>query len=139
MSSPTYLLDTDTCSYIMKRTHPTLLDRIREFAPGELKLSSISVYELEYGVRRSNRHEQLTRVVEGFLANVEVLPLDAAAALEAGAIRAELAAAGSPIGAYDLLIAGHCRALGATLITNNVREFSRVDALTVESWTTTSS
>ena len=74
------------------------------------------------------------RVIEAFLHNVEVLSFDRGAARKAGEIRAELAAAGGMIGAYDLLIAGHARALDATLITNNVAEFSRVRGLSVENW-----
>jgi tRNA(fMet)-specific endonuclease VapC len=68
------------------------------------------------------------------LENVEVLTWEAAAASEAGAVRSELAAAGSPIGAYDLLIAGHVRSLDATLVTNNLREFSRVSGLRLADW-----
>ena len=130
-----FLLDTDICSYLMKRTHPALIGRVREFAPGELKVSVITVFELEYGARRSPRCDALTRVIHAFLANVEVLALTPPAAREAGAIRAELAAIGQPIGAYDLLIACQSRSWGATLITNNTGEFGRIDGLSVENWT----
>ncbi len=139
MNPVSYLLDTDTCSYIMKRSHPDLLERLRDFAPGELQLSSVTVYELEFGVRRSERRDELARVVEAFLSNVEVLPFDVAAAEQAAEIRATLTAAGSVIGAYDLLIAGHCLAVDARLVTNNVREFPRVDGLAIENWAETSS
>ena len=131
-----YLLDTDTCSYIMKRSRPALLERVMGFSPGELKLSTVSLYELEFGVRRSGHSARLRRVIEAFVMNVEVLPFDSAAAREAGGIRAALTAAGTIIGAYDLFIAGHCLAIGARLVTNNVREFSRVKHLAVENWMT---
>jgi len=129
-----FLLDTDTCSYAMKRTFPGLVEKIRQFAPGELKVSTVTAYELEYGARKSERFEKLNAVIRAFLRNVEVLPFDLSAAREAGMIRAELARAGTPIGAYDLMIAGHARALPATLVTHNVREFSRVVDLPVEDW-----
>lgn len=130
----TYLLDTDISSYLMKRSHPGLIERVRRFVPRELKVSAVTVYELEYGARRSARCEEIRRVIAAFLENVEVLAFDAAAARQAGAIRADLAATGNLIGSYDLLIAGHARSLGATLVTNNVREFSRVDDLQIENW-----
>jgi tRNA(fMet)-specific endonuclease VapC len=129
-----HILDTDVCSYLMKRTQPALIERVKSFAPRELKVSAVTVFELEYGILRSERHEQLRRVVRAFLDNVEVLDWTAPAAREAGAVRAELAAAGTPIGSYDLLIAGHARSLKATLVTNNLREFSRVSGLRLEDW-----
>jgi tRNA(fMet)-specific endonuclease VapC len=129
-----YFLDTDICSYLMKRSQPALIERVRAFAPRELKVSVVTLFELEYGILRSERREHLRRVVRAFLENVEVLTWTADAAQEAGAVRAELAAAGTPIGGYDLLIAGHARNLDATLVTNNVREFSRVSGLRLADW-----
>lgn len=130
----THILDTDICSYLMKRTHPVLIERVKSFKPGELKVSAVTLFELEFGVLRSQQPERLRPIIEGFLVNVEVLPLSPGAAAEAGAVRMELEADGTPIGAYDPLIAGHVRHLGATLVTNNVREFSRVSGLKLEDW-----
>jgi len=129
-----FVLDTDICSYLMKRSHPALIERVKTFAARDLKVSAVTVFELEYGILRSQRREFLRRVVRAFLENVEVLDWTAPAASEAGAVRAELAAVGSPIGAYDLLIAGHVRSLNATLVTNNSREFSRVSGLRLDDW-----
>lgn len=129
-----YVLDTDVCSYLMKRSHPALIERVKTFASRELKISVITLFELEYGVLRSERRDHLHRVVRAFLENVEVLDWTASAASEAGAVRAELASAGNPIGAYDLLIAGHVLSLDATLVTNNLREFSRVPKLHLADW-----
>jgi tRNA(fMet)-specific endonuclease VapC len=129
-----FVLDTDICSYLMKRSQPALIERVRTFAPRELGISAVTLFELEYGIRRSERQEHLRRVVRAFVDNVEVLTWTADAAAEAGAVRAELAAAGSPIGSYDVLIAGHVRSLGATLVTNNRDEFSRVRELRLEDW-----
>jgi tRNA(fMet)-specific endonuclease VapC len=130
-----YVLDTDICSYLMKRAHPALIERVKAFAPRDLKISVITLFELEYGILRSDRRDPLRRVVGAFLQNVEVLVWTASAATAAGAARAELAAAGSPIGAYDLLIAGQVRSLDATLVTNNLRKFTRVPGLRVADWT----
>ena len=130
-----YLLDTDISSYIMKRFSPSLVERVKRFSVRELKVSVVSVFELEFGILRSDRPEPLRRVVRAFLENVEILPWTVDAALHAGAIRAELAGQGKPIGAYDLQIAGHARSLGATLVTHNAREFSRVARLRWEDWT----
>lgn len=133
-----YLLDTNICSYSMKRRYPALIDRIRGFAPGELKVSVITVYELEYGVKRSGR-SGIRKVIEAFLQNVEIILLDAKAAREAGAIRAHLSLARTPIGAYDLLIAGHARSLDAVLVSHKTKEFSRVPDLRLEDWVEASS
>lgn len=97
-------------------------------------MSTVTAFELEYGARRTNRYERLIRVIRAFLENTEVLPFTVEAAREAGKIRADPASAGKMIGAYDLLIAGHARALEATLVTNNVKEFSRVERLSIENW-----
>jgi tRNA(fMet)-specific endonuclease VapC len=129
-----FVLDTDICSYLMKRAHPAMIERVKTFAVRELKVSVVTLFELEYGILRSERRDHLRRVVQAFLENVEVLDWTSSAACEAGAVRAELAAAGSPIGAYDLLIAGHVRSLDATLVTHNVRELSRVSGLRLEDW-----
>lgn len=129
-----YILDTNICSYLMKRAHPAMVERVKTFALRELKVSVVTLFELEYGILRSERRDHLRHVVRAFMENVEVLDWTSAAAWEAGAIRAELAAAGSPIGAYDLLIAGHVRSLDAILVTHNLREFSRVSRLRLEDW-----
>lgn len=129
------LLGTDICSYLMKRTHPALIARVKSFAPRELKVSVVTAFELEFGARRSERYDSLIRVIEAFLDNVEILSFEPPAARQAAAIRAELESIGRTIGAYDLLIAGHARSLGATLVTNNVGELSRVADLRLENWT----
>lgn len=118
----------------MKRADPTLIERISSFGPGELKVSVITRYELEYGARISGCHPELMRVIEAFLDNVEVLRFGPSAAREAADIRADLSRRGEIIGSYDLLIAGHARSLGATLVTSNLDEFRRVRDLSVESW-----
>lgn len=130
-----YLLDTDISSYIMKRFTPALVERVKTFSVRELKVSAVTVFELEFGILRSDRADSLRLVVQAFLENVEILPWTPAAAIHSGAIRAELADSGKQIGAYDLQIAGHARSLGATLVTHNRKEFSRVPGLRWEDWT----
>jgi len=105
-----YLLDTDTCSYLMKRAHTVLIDRVRTFRPGELKVSVVTQYELEYGVHRSGRTEELGLVVAAFLGNVEVLPFDVPAARRAAQIRGDLAASGRPT---TLRSSSGCRVFGS--------------------------
>jgi len=129
-----YFLDTDVSSYLMKRSHPALIERVKAFAPRELKISTVTASELEFGAWRSGRGERIRRVLDAFFLNVEVVPFDFEAACQAAAIRAELTTGGNLIGAYDLLIAGHARSRDATLVTNNVCEFSRVSGLSVENW-----
>ena len=129
-----FLLDTDTCSFIMKRRSPALLERVKTFAPGALKVSTITVHQLEYGAERSGSPERFIPRIRAFLEQVEVLAFPRDGAFHAASIRAHLAAQGTPIGAYDLLIAGHARSLGATLVTHNLREFTRVPGLLVEDW-----
>jgi len=98
-------------------------------------VSSIVAYELWYGVRRSQRKEANTQRLEVFLAGpLEWTPFDDDDARAAGDVRAELEAAGTPIGAYDVLLAGQARRRGATLVTSNVREFGRVAGLKWEDW-----
>lgn len=99
-----------------------------------MAVSTITVAELAYGVERSSRPDQNRGAVEEFLALLEVMPLDASAAEHAGRIRAELAITGTPIGAYDALIAGQARSRGLVVVTNNTREFARVPGLLLEDW-----
>lgn len=90
--------------------------------------------ELIYGAEKSANPERNLADVEGFAARLEVLPYDAQAAAHSGQLRAELARIGKPIGPYDQMIAGHARAQGLILVTNNLREFERVPGLRVEDW-----
>ena len=90
--------------------------------------------ELFYGAEKSAAPERNLSVVEGFAARLEVLSYDNLAAAHSGQLRAELAKAGTPVGPYDQMIAGHARSLGLILVSNNLREFQRVPGLRVEDW-----
>ena len=130
-----FLLDTDTCSYIIKRTSDTLLNRLRKIPVTEICISVVTKAELLYGVQVSPRRQQDEAALAAFLAYVEVLDLPDSAAHHYADIRADLKKRGRLIGANDLFIAAHARSLGLTLVTNNTREFGRVADLTVENWT----
>jgi len=97
-------------------------------------VSTITEMELIYGAEKSAAIARNLKDVEGFLARLEILDFDSAAAAHTGQIRAELANAGTPIGPYDQMIAGHARSLGLIVVTNNVTEFARVPGIRLENW-----
>lgn len=130
-----YMLDTDTCSYIMKRSNQTVLDRLQAVAVADVCISVITKAELLYGVEVSPRRTQDATALKAFLPYVEVLAFPDKAAADYGQIRADLKARGEMIGANDLFIAAHARSFGLTLVTNNTAQFGRVRGLTLENWT----
>ena len=132
---PRFMLDTDTCSYIMKRSHPTVLKRLQAVSVTDVCMSVITKAELLYGVEVSPRRAQDAAALEAFLHYVEALDFADDAALHYAEIRADLKKRGMLIGANDLFIAAHARALGVTLVTNNAAEFARVRDLTIDNWT----
>ena len=132
---PRFMLDTDTCSYIMKRSHPLVLDRLQALPIDDVCMSIVSRAELLYGVEVSPRRAQDAAALAAFLPYVEALPLDEDAALHYAEIRSDLKRRGLLIGANDLFIAAHARAQGLTLVTNNTDEFERVGNLNIENWT----
>jgi len=132
---PRFMLDTDTCSYILKRSNETVLGRLQSVPVSDVCLSVITKSELLYGVRLSPRPRQDNVAVDAFLRHVAVLEFPDEAAAHYAEIRAELKMRGQLIGANDLLIAAHARCLGLILVTNNIREFGRVPGLELENWT----
>ena len=128
-----YLLDTNICIYTIKNRPQAVRQRFLEH-DGQLCVSTVTQMELIYGAEKSAAVARNLRDIEGFLARLEVVAFDSQAANHAGQIRAELATLGSPIGPYDLMIAGHARALGLIAVTNNLSEFQRVAGLRVENW-----
>jgi tRNA(fMet)-specific endonuclease VapC len=128
------MLDTDISSYIMKRTHPHILQRLQRTEVSDVCISVITKSELMYGVEVSPRQKQDKAVLDEFLLYVEVLDLPGEAALDYAQIRGTLKLQGAMIGANDLFIAAHARYLGLTLVTNNTREFGRVRDLSIENW-----
>lgn len=132
-----YFLDTNVVIFALNKRKPAIDVRLRrELTIGTpLVISTVVLFELRYGVARSDRRAQSERVLDVFLQdNFEIAPFDADDASEAGALRGAFAEAGTPIGPYDLLIAAQARRRGARLVTDNLREFGRVPDLAVESW-----
>lgn len=132
---PRYMLDTDTCSYIMKRSNPRVLKRLQKVAVTDVCISVITKAELLYGVEMSARRQQDETALSAFLRYVEVLDFPDGASAHCAQIRADLKRRGNLIGANDLFIAAHARSFDLTLVTNNMREFQRVRDLTLENWT----
>lgn len=128
-----YALDADTCIHILRRDRPQLRDRLVEHA-GEVVLSSIVLTELMVGVEKAAQQAERRQELARFLAPLDVVDFDQAAAEHAASIRADLERRGLKIGGMDVLIAGHARSLGAVLVTGNLREFSRVEGLRCEDW-----
>lgn len=132
---PRYMLDTDTCSYIMKRSSDAVLKRLQNVPVSDVCISVITKSELLYGVELSPRRKHDESALNAFLRFVEVLDFPDKAALHYAKIRADLKTAGKMIGANDLFIAAHARSLELTLVTNHTREFGRVRNLAMENWT----
>jgi tRNA(fMet)-specific endonuclease VapC len=129
------LLDTNICIFLIRRRSPEALRRFEEFEIGEVGVSVVTVSELRYGVEKSARVEQNREALNKFLFPLEIMDFDLDAAASYGRIRADLEKRGTPIGPLDTLIAAHAASLGATLATNNTREFERVPNLQIEDWT----
>lgn len=129
-----YMLDTDICSYVMKRSSDAVLERLATVAVEEVCMSVITKAELMYGVEISPRPAQDREALRGLLVYVRVLDFPDAAAGHYADIRADLRRSGAMIGANDLLIAAHARSLELTLVTNNTDEFARVSGLELENW-----
>jgi tRNA(fMet)-specific endonuclease VapC len=129
-------LDTNVVIGVLRQVPGRLLRRVADELPkGTLALSSIVLFELQYGIANSIRREENRERLAIFLqAPIEVLPFDTEDAEAAGGLRADLKRAGTLIGPYDVLIAAQARRRGAVLVTSNTGEFSRVPGLTIEDW-----
>jgi len=127
------LLDTNVLIHYLKGD-PAIVARIRRASRAELAIPAIVVYELEYGTLRSKSAARRRRELEAGLAYIQQIPFDAVAAVAAARIRVELERRGKTIGPLDLLIAGTALSRGASLVTNNVAEFSRIPGLRVLDW-----
>jgi tRNA(fMet)-specific endonuclease VapC len=134
---PRYMLDTDTCSYIMKRSNDAVLKRLKKIPVRDVCISVITKSELLFGIELSPRRQQDEAALSEFLRYVDVLDFPDEASPHYAKIRADLKTRGTTIGANDLFIAAHARSLGLTLVTNNTREFGHVHNLTIENWTLT--
>ncbi|MGD0465557.1 MAG: type II toxin-antitoxin system VapC family toxin [Gammaproteobacteria bacterium] len=134
MKKLSYLLDTNICIYIIKKEPKLVLNKFKQFSPGDIGISSVTLAELYYGVEKSSQIEKNRSALENFLLPLEILLFDDQAAIVYGEIRANLEKNGTPIGPLDLMIAAHTKSRGLTLVTNNTKEFVRIAGLLVENW-----
>ena len=129
-----YMLDTNICVFAIKKRPEKVLSRLQSHKPSEICISSITYAELCHGVEKSQSKARNRLALTLFLSAISIVPFDQAAATEYGKVRAALEQRGTPIGPLDTQIAAHAKAMGITLVTNNTREFSRVEGLDVEDW-----
>lgn len=128
-----YALDTNILSYFFKG-EGQIATRLLSTPPSEVAIPAVVLFELEFGLARSIRHAQRRKQLQELVSLVTLLPFGPAEARASAQIRAELEQAGTPIGPYDLLIAGTALSHGAILVTHNTRELQRVRGLTLEDW-----
>jgi tRNA(fMet)-specific endonuclease VapC len=128
------LLDTNAVIALVTRRSDALRGRVEASEPGSLAVSAVVAHELYFGAYRSRKVAFNLETLRLLFADLAIVDLDREDARVAGEIRADLARLGSPIGPYDVLIAGQAKARGMTLVTNNVGEFARVAGLRVEDW-----
>ena len=128
------MLDTNICIYVIKHKPEKVFQKLQTIHPEDVCISSVTYAELVHGVEKSIAVEKNRLALSMLLANMEILDFDVEAADCYGKIRAGLERKGTPIGPLDMMIAGHAQSLGYTIVTNNVKEFSRVAALKIENW-----
>ena len=129
-----YMLDTNICIYAIKHKPEKVIRKLRETDPRDVCVSSVTYAELVHGVEKSASVEKNRLALSMLLANIEIKDFGVDAANCYGKIRAALERKGTPIGPLDMMIAGHAQSLGLTVVTNNMKEFSRVNNLKIENW-----
>ena len=129
-----YLLDTNVCVDYLTGRYPSVAARLRTLGPAMVCLSSVVVAELRYGADKSAQPRRNHRMLDALTAEISCRAFDSAAAASYGRVRTDLERRGRPIGPNDMLIAAHAMSLGLVLVTNNVREFGRIDRLSLEDW-----
>jgi len=128
------MLDTDMCSYIIKEHPIKVLNRFKTLEMRAICISIVTYAELMYGVERSSSKRVNREVIKDFVKHLDVMTWDVAAADQYAVIRTALEAKGQPIGAMDMMIAAHSKSIGAVLVTNNQKHFSKVKGLDIENW-----
>lgn len=129
-----HMLDTNICIYAIKHKPEQVFMHLQEHDPIDICISSITYAELVHGVEKSKSIEKNRVALALLLANIEIMNFDSLAAEHYGKIRSDLEKAGIPIGPLDMMIAGHAKSLGYTVVTNNTKEFERVKGLKLENW-----
>ena len=128
-----YLLDTNICIYLINHKPQQVFERFRQYQLGQLAVSSITASELAFGVEKSGS-ERNKRALKKFLSPLEILPYDEQAVWHYAQLRHDLQSKGQTIGSLDMLIAAHALALDVVLVTNNTKEFERIERLKLENW-----
>jgi tRNA(fMet)-specific endonuclease VapC len=129
-----YLLDTNICIYLINKRPKSVLEKFYSFDIDQIGISSITISELEYGAFKSNFPEKTRIALLEFLLPFKILVYDSKAASHYGMIRADLERKGQPIGSMDYLIAAHALSENLILVSNNIKEFSKVEGLQYENW-----
>lgn len=129
-----YMLDTNICFFLIRKKSNRALKKLLQHEPEEICISAVTYAELVHGVEKSKAIERNRVLLTQLLSNIEIMNFDDKAAEEYGNIRTNLEEKGFPIGPLDTMIAGHARSLGYILVTNNTKEFNRVENLVVEDW-----
>ena len=129
-----FMLDTNTCIYIIKQKPPDVIERFIQTEISQIGISSITLSELFYGVSKSSKPKQNQIALMQFVAPLEILPYNDEAAQYYGDLRAHLEKQGSPIGSLDMLIAAHALSIACTLVTNNEKGFIRIPNLKIDNW-----
>lgn len=130
-----FLLDTNICIYLAKRTHQKVVDRFNRLRAGDVRMSVVTYGELSFGSQKSSKPAAALRKLGVLTEAIPVIGLEPQASEHYGRLRFDLQRRGLPIGPNDLWIAAHCLQLGLTLVTNNESEFRRIPDLTIENWT----
>ena len=128
------MLDTNICIDMLRRHNSPAFDHLRQLKVGDVGISSITLAELEYGVNKSSDPVRNAMLLSEACGTLEIANFDNHAAACYGQVRCELEAKGKPIGPLDTLIAAHAFSLDVTLVTNNMREFKRINGLKLENW-----
>jgi tRNA(fMet)-specific endonuclease VapC len=129
-----YMLDTNICIFLIKSKSLSLAKKIASIPEDQVFISTIVQSELEYGVAKSQHPTKNTLALTKFLSTLNILPFDSKASIMYGEIRADLERKGIPIGHMDTLIVAHAKSAGLVCVTNNTREFERVNGLLIEDW-----
>jgi tRNA(fMet)-specific endonuclease VapC len=129
-----YLLDTNICIYIINKRPESVYKKFKKVKLENISISSITDFELRYGVEKSQRSEKNFQILEDFLSYLNIVPFDGSASMIAASLRNRLENKGEMIGPYDILIASQAIAKDLVLVTNNEKEFKRIKELKIENW-----
>jgi tRNA(fMet)-specific endonuclease VapC len=129
-----YLLDTNICIYIVNKHPQNIVQRIEKYNPIDIKISAITIAEMEYGASKSKKKTKNRQALMDFISTFEIIPFELKDAEVYGIIRAELEREGKVIGAYDMQLAAQALSRNYIFITNNTKEFNRIKKLKIENW-----